>query len=206
MQLSAKREEVISSIRKKNNEELFKKRRLKAMQKLDNDRIDENPGFTMEDVVNGTAFEAICRSKTEKLKKAIQNDKFAEILQIVTFFRRRLSLVKEDNLICSQVRQLDIIPEFISILKKYEHINDDTRKIFEEASWAMANFCSGSAHNIEFLVHHDFFEVVMAIFEHTTELELFQNVVFVESRSLLLSRISVELVLSFETIFMSITS
>ena len=177
MQFSAKREEFVSSLRKKDNEELFMKRRLKAMQKVDDEKRDQLD-FTMEDVINGTALEAIVKSKAEKLKNAIQNDDFPTLLQNLKFFRKRLSLAREEKVICAQFRQLDLIQDIVHILRKYKFINDHTRAVFEEASWAMANFCSGSAESIEFLIHHDFFDIAIEIFEKTTELELFQNVCF----------------------------
>ena len=144
------------------------------MQKVDEDK--DQLEFTMEDVLNGTAVEAISKSKAEKLKKAIQNDNFQELLQVLKFFRKRLSFADRDNLICAQVRQLDLLPDIVCILKKFQFVNDDNRPIFEEASWAMANFCSGTPQNIDALLHHEFFEVAVDIFEQSTEVELFQNV------------------------------
>lgn len=176
MHFSAKREELLSSIRKKDNEVLFKKRRLKAIQKLDEEKSEGQIDFTIEDVMNGTAFEAINKSKAEKLKIAIQEDNFVELLKMIRYFRKRLSFVKEDNLLCSQVRQLEVIPELVCILKKFQLVNDENRKIFEEASWTMANYCSGSPQSVELLTNQEFYDVAVEIFEKTTEIEVFQNV------------------------------
>lgn len=177
-QLSGKREQFMSSLRKEKNEEMFMLRRIKLMQKTDKSMAEEvSPEFTMDDIVNGVAGEAIMKAKATKLKQAMETDKFSEILEIVTFFRRRLTLAKDDVLTSSQLRQFDIITDFVDILKKFRLINDSNRKIFEEVAWGMANYCSGGEHSIAHIIQYEFFEVALDIFENTSELELFQNVV-----------------------------
>lgn len=147
------------------------------MQKLDPERSQPTQlEFTMEDLLQGTAYEAIVKNKAEKLKKAMESNNFSELLDLIRFFRRRLSLSKEDILVTSQMRQYDLITDFVDILKKHMQIDDSNRKIFEEASWAMANYCTGGEHAIESLMQYEFFDVAIDIFHRTNELELFQNV------------------------------
>jgi hypothetical protein len=176
-QLGGKREQFMSSLRKEKNEEIFMLRRNMMMQKLENEELKQSVAeFTLDDIVNGVAGEAIMRNKAEKLKLAMETNKFSEILEIVIFFRRRLTLAKEDVVTSSQLREFDIITDFVDILRKFRLINDGNRKIFEEVAWAMANYCSGGEHSIINLMQYDFFDIVLDIFENTCELELFQNV------------------------------
>ena len=94
----------------------------------------------------------------------------------MVFFRKRLQTGSKDPLVFSEFRQLDLIQPFVTILASFRAMNEVTRPIIEEVSWAFINFTVSQEFEINCLEQYGFKALLFLILEETEDCVLLENV------------------------------
>lgn len=111
-----------------------------------------------------------------KMMRAVRETDVQTILEVVVYFRKRLRLATSENLIYSEFRQLDLLRYFVELLSSFKTAKPEARPIFEELTWAFANYTIGTEYDISFLEQYGFRDIIFTIFDETDDLILFENV------------------------------
>lgn len=115
-------------------------------------------------------------AKKHRFQQAIETNDAKTIKEIVVFFRKRLQSGSKDALVFSEFRQLDLIQPFLNILASFRSMNDLTRPIIEEVSWAFINFTVSQELELNCLDQFGFKQLLFAILEETDDCILLENV------------------------------
>jgi hypothetical protein len=114
--------------------------------------------------------------------QAIEKNDARTVKELVVFFRKRLQNGTKDALVFSEFRQLELIQPFLNILSSFRSMNQITRPIIEEVSWAFINFTVSQEFELNCLDQFGFKPLLFTILEETDDCILLENVTTADSR------------------------